>query len=469
MDEFWVCQHCRSLNRVGTGRCYHCREKFGSLPKQAEVVNRNSGAPGPTPLPMGPVGLPGLGRPGQGGMRPPPGQDGPGAEPPTYLSRPVALDSTPVRTFSAPQAQVKPERHFKRPQLTGWIRRRIALSLATRQTVSVWFVGYVAAGLLMLLLLDATLILATVTPIAGGSLQSGSIASAWGQVDSGHQWTLEMLAIAFAGIGVLALLFLSIFTGLSTHNAPGLGAETPQLSPYHGGTCWLGVLWAQARIAAGLLAPAILIWIGYPLPGLIVALVAVELGQRSLDDPFGWLTNPARHLPDLFAKLGGSGSNSSLLGSAWSACFRAANILAIAVYALPLAALIAVAVADVARRSDLLVWQSSGFGPVQLATAAIVVLLVLATFGAIGLLVPISIELVNRQRTRRTLVRVGPSRPWAARPANYNAPAQDSGPARYDPYERSNELQPDQASLNSPSTTSSFPWDDDVSEEVPPD
>jgi hypothetical protein len=430
VDEFWVCEHCRSLNRVGSGRCYHCREKYGSWPKEAAAVNRSSAAPGPAPFPVSPAGQGGPGGRGLAGMRPPPGQDGADAELPAYLSRPVALAPTPVRHFSASQGQAKPKRQFKRPQLTGWIRRRIARSLAARQSVSVWFVGYVAAGLLMLLLLDGALVVTTATPIAGVALQSGSISSAWGQVDSGHQWTLEILASAFAGIGVLALLFFSVFVGLSTHNAPGLGAEMPQLSPYRAGTCWLAVLWAQARIAVGLLAPAILIWIGYPLPGLIVALAAIELWQRSRDNPFAWLTSPARHLPDLFGKLGISGSNSSLIGSTWSACFRVANILAIAVYALPLAALIAGNVAAAAWRSDLLVWQSSGFGPVQLAIAAIAVSLVLATFGAIGLLVPISIEIVERQRTRRTLVRVGRSRSWVARPGNYNAPAQDSGPAR---------------------------------------
>ena len=430
MDEFWVCEHCRSLNRVGSGRCYRCREKYGSWPKEAAAVTRNSSVSGPTLLPVGPAGPGGPGGRGLGGMRPPPGQDGSDAELPAYLSRPEALAPTPVRHFSAPQGQVKPKRQFKRPRLTGWIRRRIARSLAARQSVSVWFVGYVAAGLLTLLLLDGALIVTTATPIAGVALQSGSISSAWGQADSGHQWTLEILAIAFAGIGVLALLFFSIFIGFSTHNAPGLGAEMPQLSPYRAGTCWLVLLWAQVRIAVGLLAPVILVWLGYPLPGLVVALVAVEVWQRSRDNPFAWLTNPARHLPDLFGKLGISGSNSSLIGSTWSACFRVANILAIAVYALPLTALIAGTVAAAARRSDLLAWQNSGSGPVQLAIAAIAVSLVLATFGAIGLLVPISIEIVERQRTRRTLVRVGRSRSWVARPGNYNAPAQDSGPAR---------------------------------------
>ena len=402
MDEFWVCEHCHSLNRIGSGRCYRCREKYGSWPKEAAAANRNSGAPVPAPFPVSPA----------------------------YLSRPVAQTPTPARHFSALRGRVKPERQFKRPQLTGWIRRRIARSLASRQSVPVWFVGYFAAGLLTLLLLDVALMVTTATPFAGDALQSGSISSAWGQLDSGHQLTLEMLAIAFAGIGVPALLFFSVFIGLSTHNAPGLGAEMPQLSPYRAGMCWLAALWAQARIAVGLLAPAILIWIGYPLPGLLVALVAIELGQRRRDHPFAWLINPARHLPDLFGKLGVSGSNKSLIGSTWSACFRVANSLAIVVYALPLAALIAGAVAAAAGQSDLLAWQSSGFGPVQLAIAAVAVPLVLATSGAIGLLVPISIEIVERQRTRRTMIRVGRSRPWVGRPGNYNAPAQDSGPAR---------------------------------------
>lgn len=463
MDEFWVCQHCRSLNRAGTGRCYHCRQKFGTKPKEAAVIVRAAGVPTPAPFPPGAIGSSGavaIGSP----MGGPTGDDLP-----EYLSRPVALAPTPVRDFSAPAAQAKPERQLRRPSLTGWIRRRIARSLAARPSVPVWFVGYLAAGLLTVLLLDGALIVTTMTPVARTALQTGSLTSAWAQVDTGHQWTLEVMAVAFAVIGVLALLFFSVFLGLSTHNASGLGAETPFLTPYRAGTCWAAVLWTQARVAVGLLVPAALFALGYPLPGLIAALIAVELAQRSMDDPFGWLTNPSRHLPDLFTKLGISGSNSSLLGTAWSVCFRVANVLAIVVYAVPILALVAIAIAAVSSHADLLPWPSSGAGPFQLAIAAVVALLVLATSGAIGLLVPLSIELVERQRTRKTLVRVGTPRPWVARLGNVSAPAPGAGPTRYDPYERSDDQAPDQASLYSPSTTSSFPWEDEVSEEAPPD
>jgi hypothetical protein len=475
LDEFWVCQHCRSLNRAGTGRCYHCRQKFGSKPKEAAAVVRNAATPGPVPFPPGAIGSG-----GPAGFGGPIGAAGPaavggamggssGGDAPAYLSRPVALAPAPVRDFSAAAARAKPERQFRLPSLTGWIRRRIAWSLAARPFVPVWLVGYLAAGLLTLLLLDGALIVTTVIPVARVALESGSITFAWTQVNSGNPGALEAMAISFAVIGALALLFFSIFLGLSTHNAPGLGAEMPLLTPYRAGTCWLALLWAQARIAVGLLVPAALLWLGYPLPGLIAALVAVEVAQRRIDEPFGWLTRPARHLPDLFARLGVSGSTGSPIGTAWSVCFRTANVLAIVVYTFPILAFVIGAIAAVSGRTDLLVWPSSGTGPFQLAIAAVAGLLILTTSGAIGLLVPVSIELVDRQRTRRTLARVGRSRPWGVRPGNFSASAPDSGPTRYDPYERSNEREPYQASLNSPSTTSSFPWEDEVSEEAPPD
>lgn len=469
MDEFWVCQHCRSLNRAGTGRCYHCRHSFGSKPKEAKAVVRNAATPGPVSFPPGAIGSG-----GSAGFGGPIGAAAPGAvgsasddDAPAYISRPVALAAVPVRDFSAPEA--KPGRQFPRLSLTGWIRRRIAWSLAAHQYVPVWFVGYLAAGLLTLVLLDGALIVTTMIPVGRVALQSGSITLAWTQVTSGNPGALEAMAISFAVIGALALLFFSIFLGLSTHNAPGLGAEMPLLTPYRAGTCWLALLWAQTRIAVGLLVPAALLWLGYPLPGLIAALVAVEVAQRRVDDPFGWLTNPARHLPDLFARLGVSGSTSSLLGTAWSVCFRIANVLAIVVYALPILAFVIAAIATVSGRTDLLTWNNSGTAPFQLAIAAVATVLVLATSVAIGLLVPISIELVDRQRTRRTLARVGRSRPWGVRPGNFSGSALDSEPTRYDPYDRSIDLEPDQASLNSPSTTSSFPWEDGSSEEAPPD
>lgn len=460
MDEFWVCQHCRSLNRAGTGRCYHCREKFGSRPKDAPQIVRQVATPAPAAFPPGAIG-----NTGPGGFGVPIGS-GAGGAAPAYLSRPVSLASAPARDFSA-AAQAKPAREFRRPSLTGWIRRRIVLWLAVRPSVPVRFEGYLAAGLLALLLLVGALIVTTVTPISRVALQTGSLTSAWAQFDAGHRSTLEAMTVAFAVIGVLALLFFSLLLGLSTHNAAGLGAEMALLTPYRAGTCWLGVLWAQARIAVCLLVPGILFWRGYPLPGLIAALIAVELAQRSLDDPFGWLTNPSRHLPDLYAKLGVSGSYSSLIGTAWSLCFRLVNVLAIVAYAIPLVAFGINTVATVSGHSDVLTWPASGTGPFQLAIAAVLALLILATSVAIGLLVPISIELVERQRTRKTLVRVGRSRSWVAPPGNANASAPGSGPTRYDPYERSDDEDSDQASLYSPSTTSSFPWEDDVSEEGP--
>jgi hypothetical protein len=455
VDEFWVCGHCRSLNRAGTGRCYHCREKIGSKPKEPPQPVRK---PGAAPAPIGQIGGaaagPGIAAPV--GFGAPIGAAAQG-EAPAYLSRPTPLAPTPARDFSGPRAlpAEKPSRH--RPELTGWFRRRVAWSLATRPFVPVRVTGYVAAILVTMVLLIGALIVSTIAPVARTALQSGSLTAAWDQVDPGHRWTLGLMLGTFALASVLALLSFSLLVGFSTHNAPGLGAQAPYLSPYRAGTAWLGVFSAQLRLAVGLIVPAFLIWRGYALFGLIAAFVAVELAQRKSGDPFGWISNPARHLPDLFAKLGVSGSSSSFLGSAWAFCFRAANALAILAYTLPLLAISAFALANVTGHADALAWHSSGYGPMQLVVAAIVVLMILATSGAIGLLVPLAIELVERQKTRQTLVRVGRSRPWVGRPGNLSAPAPDQGPTRYDPYDRGEA--PDQASLNSPSTTSSFPWE----------
>ena len=165
-----------------------------------------------------------------------------------------------------------------------------------------------------------------------------------------------------------------------------------------------------------MIVPAILLWRGYPLPGLIAALIAVELAQRSLGDPLGWLTNPARHLPDLYAKLGVSGADHSLIGTVWAFFFRLVNVLAIVAYSIPLVAFGINTVATVSGHTELLTWPASGTGPYQLAITALLALLILATSVAVGLLVPICIELVERQRTRKTLLRVGRSRSWVAPP-----------------------------------------------------
>ncbi len=474
VDEFWVCQHCRSLNRAGTGRCYHCREKFGSKPKEASTIVRGGGvpAPAPTPFPPGSIGNTapaGFGAP-IGGT----GRTGVGApdtssddDIPAYYSRPAALAPTPVRDFSAPQEKPSGE-PFGLPSPTGWLRRRIARSLAVRPLVGVRTVGYASAALLALLLLDGALIATTLTPVGRVALQTASLTQAWAQMDGSHQGLLEAMGVAFLVIGALALLFFSIFIGLSTHNAPALGVSSLYLTPGGAGSAWLAMLWTQARIAIGLLVPAVLLWRGYPLPGLIAALIAVELAQRNMNDPVGWISNPARHLPDLLSRMGASGSGRSLVGGAWSICLRLANALAIVCYAIPVTAFVIVSAATLAGRTDLLVWPGSGDGPFQLAIAAVVGLLILTTVGSIGLLVPASIELVDRQRTRKTMARVGNAGSWVGWPGKASAPAQSSGPARWDPYSPSDE-EPDQASLNSPSTTSSFPWGDDPSGDSPPD
>jgi hypothetical protein len=459
VNEFWVCGHCKSLNRAGAGRCYHCKEKFGTQPKDVDTVNRNAPPPAPPPRyePPGPNTL--LGVPRHDPSLPPPVSTPPGA----------SFSETYARTgYSGSAAAAPAKRHLLGlPNLTGPIRRRAGWALAMRQTVSVGWLGYLTAGLLTLLLLVGVLVVGTLAPVAQNALQTGSITTAWGQLDAGHQFTVQALSIAFGAIGLLCLLCLSIFVGLSTHNATGLGAEMPLLTPYRAGVCWLGVLWAQTRIALGLVVPAVLLWLGYTLPGLIAALVAVELAQRRLDDPFGWLTRPYRHLPDLYHKLGTSGRDRSPIVSLWSGCFRAANLTAMVVSALPLAAVLITTGSTLAQRPTPQLWQDSGYGPAQTAIAVLVVTLVAWTAGTIGLLVPITIEIVERQRTRLALVRAGRARPWATRSPVIESPRGTESPhspgAVYDPYARTYEEPEDQASLYSPSTTSSPPWSDDSS------
>ncbi len=90
-----------------------------------------------------------------------------------------------------------------------------------------------------------------------------------------------------------------------------------------------------------------------------------------------------------------------------------------------------------------------------------------AAAGTVGLLIPITLGMVGRQRTRQTLARVGRARPWAMRPLAAEPVGADGpgapGPKLYDPYDQPD----DHASLYSPSTTSSPAWSDGVSEEPP--
>jgi hypothetical protein len=479
VNEFWVCAHCKSLNRAGSGRCYSCKQRYGSQPA-APVASRSAGsqpaAPVAPPTPRW-RGVPGAPPPsfsappgsqgivGPGGV---PVDTGPDADLPAYLSRPIAgpQPTSANMSFTA----VAQAREGTGP--ASRLESRIAGWLAARQSVSVWLVGYASAVLLALVVLVGAIMLLLVMPAIRHVVETGSVSTAWADMDSGNRSTLVLLGEVLAAVGGLALLFFSAFVGLSTHNAIGLGAQSPVLSPGRAAACWLMAIWAQVRLALGLLAPTALFLAGYPIIALIVALVAVELAQRRLDDPFGWLTGPARHLPDLFARMGVDGTGSTLLGTAWKWCFVAANCLAIAAYALPLAAVTARALTTAAGRTELVNWHTGGLGLVQLAFIAVVMPLILTAAFALGLLVPICIDLVERQRTRRTLVRVGGSRSWLAQPGRETAlgaqrePAYDRGPARYDSdeYDRGSDAGygADQASLNSPSTTSS-PWDDELS------
>jgi len=47
--------------------------------------------------------------------------------------------------------------------------------------------------------------------------------------------------------------------------------------------------------------------------------VAVEIAQRHVEDPAGWLTRPSRHLTTCYNKLGIEGSISVPIASIWSA------------------------------------------------------------------------------------------------------------------------------------------------------
>jgi hypothetical protein len=440
VDEFWVCQHCRSLNRAGTGRCYHCRQKFGSKPKPTAELNRSSGAPGPTPMPTGQLSV---------GPLPP------------YLARPTALGApTPIDGSIGGSRESR--RHLRLPSLTDAIRKRISWALVTRQSVSVSALGYVTAAMLSLVLLDGLLLVANVLTTALNALQSGSPQTAWNQLDPGQQGTLEVLGIAFAAIGAVTLICFSVFVGITTHNAPGLGAQTPLLSPYRAGISWLHGLWMQVGLAFGLVVPAALVWFGYAIPGLVLGIVVLEIVQRRIDDPLGWLARPNRHLSDLYLSLGIDGAPSALVVTLWSVCFVALNVLAIALFAVPALGVVVSVASTLTHQPDLVVWQASGYGPAQLGIAALVGSTLVAAAGTIGLLIPITLGMVGRQRTRQTLVRAGRARPWAIRSLAGETPVAPA-PALYDPYDRPD----DQASLYSPSTTSSPPWSEGASEEPP--
>jgi hypothetical protein len=395
VDEFWVCQHCRSLNRAGSGKCYHCRNKFGSKPKADAPANKDAAAgaapASPPSLVAPPAGVP--------------------SQPAPYFTRPVALP--------APDAQPRPlgapptRRHFPNP--VAAIERRISGALALRPSVNVTLLGYLSTGLLGLTFILAGLLTLAALPAGTYALQHADLPGGWGQLSAGQQAMVRNVAIVEVVVSLFALLSFSLFIGLSTHNTTGLGAEVTLLMPRSGGTVWPGLVWVHIRIAVGLLLPTLLIWYGYELPGLIAAVLVVEVAQRHLDNMLDWLGRPARHLPDLHRKFGRDASKGAPLATAWSILFWVANVAAIAVYMLPALGL-TISSALKASGHDLKLWQAAGFGPAQLAIVALFVVLAVSAAGTLIATIGLVLGLVTRQRTRRTLVRVGRSRSWTARP-----------------------------------------------------
>jgi hypothetical protein len=69
----------------------------------------------------------------------------------------------------------------------------------------------------------------------------------------------------------------------------------------------------------------------------------------------------------------------------------------------------------------------------QIGIALLIGSLAGCAFGSLAMLAPITLGLVQRQRTRRTLVRVGRSRSWVTRPGEGDYAT--AGPARGDPFD----------------------------------
>ncbi len=395
VDEYWVCQHCRSLNRAGASKCYSCRNKFGSKPKPPPQSTQTAapGMPGGPPPPLG--SLPAAAQ----------------STPPAYFSRPVALP-TPAAQPAAAAVQ-QSGRHLSSP--VAAIERRISAALAVRPVVAVTGLGYVTAGLLGLIFALGGLLTSIGLPAATYALQHADLPAGWAQLSAGQQSGFRSLVGVEVVLALLALATFSVFVGLSTHNTTGLGSEVTLLMPRRAGTIWPRLVWVQIRIAIGLLLPAVLIWYGYELPGLIAAVVAIEIAQRHLDDMLDWLETPAKHLPDLYRKLGTNASKGSPLAALWAILFRVANLAAIGVFLVaPLGLAIATGLTTSGR--DFKLWHAAGYGPGQLAVAALAAILAVSVATTLLATIALVLGLVSRQRIRRTMARVGRSRSWLARP-----------------------------------------------------
>ena len=398
MDEYWVCHHCRSLNRAGSGRCYACGKKFGSTPKEASSAR--SGSPKPPGAPSG-------GTPpdfvAHGGSD--------SSETPAYFSRPIALPSpqTPYLTEATPQSRL--------PHPLRAIERRISAALAVRPSVSVTGLGYATAALLILLSAMAGLIILMGLPAATYALQHADVPGGWSQLTAGQQGLIKTLAMAGAFAGLLALISFSIFVGLSTHNTTGLGAEVTLLMPRSGALVWPSLVWVQARLAVALVLPTLLVYYGYELPAFVIAVLAVEVAQHHVDDGLDWLARPANHLPDLYRKFGTDGTRRSRLASIWSILFWIANLSAVVAWTVAPVSL-TVATAMKVSSHDLKLWQDVGYGPGQIAILAVCGIFAIAAAASLIATILMVLGLIARQSTRRALARVGTSRSWITRPGD---------------------------------------------------
>ena len=107
MEEFWVCHHCRSLNRASASKCYSCREKYGSRPKEGAPAVKNARVASP------PTALPTMADFGAAAVQQP------------YLARPVALPSAVAAGSAVPGTPARREaRGVSNP--VSAVKRRIA-------------------------------------------------------------------------------------------------------------------------------------------------------------------------------------------------------------------------------------------------------------------------------------------------------------------------------------------------------
>ena len=324
------------------------------------------------------------------------------------------------------------------PHPISAIKRRASAWLARHPSIQITWLGYLAVGLLAITVLLGAMLVLAILPVATYALQWADLGAAWGQLSASQHGSVQTLATVLAIVGALTLFCFSVFVGLTAHNATGLGAQAPILSPYRAGTAWWGAIWAQVRIVVGLAVPPALIWQGYTIPGLIAAVVAIEIAQRHLESGGTWMERPARGLPDLYDKLGMDETPTrSPIAAIWALCFRISNVLLVALAVAPWMVLATSAGLSLAGRTDIALWKSGGLGVEQMVIALVAGLMAGWAFASTAMLVPLTLGLVQRQRSRKTLGRVGRSRSWVARPGGGGyAPGQPRLDAYGDPEDR---------------------------------